>query len=318
MIAPLGIILMIWWMLLFAPACDGWRCTDCMPGTAIKNFSCVIYNISLMNCTWHVGRDAPRDTQYFLYWQNSREEEEEERECELYVEDENGRHTGCQFQKVTITGTKAYFVVNGSSKDSLIQFYDEYIELYTIEKLMPPLNVTANCDGIQKGCIIQWQRPQISHSNKDKCFKYEVYIKHKANPEEKTKDTFITENKNNYIFQNFNTKKRYLVKIRAAGGGCLVSKAWGEWSAPLEFGNEEIISPSVLVLFLSIVATLSVAILTILFCKRTGYWKAAFPQIPEPKNALHVLPDTTLETECKMQSITPETEEIILVDEVMK
>ncbi|XP_025910749.1 granulocyte-macrophage colony-stimulating factor receptor subunit alpha-like [Apteryx rowi] len=403
MVAPLGLIFMIQWMLLFAPVCGGWRCTDLempdspirnltlnrrkmemswvssmnfteyscsvnagdgeikikvkdttcmfernmapplhnganfsvtavninttyssictfipqgMPGTAITNFSCVIYNVSLMNCTWHAGRDAPGDTQYFLYWQNSGEEEE--RECELYVKDENGRHTGCQFQNVMIKDTTTYFMVNGSSKDSLIRFHDEYIKLYTIEKLMPPLNVTINCDGIQKGCIIQWQRPQISHSSKDECFKYEVDIKHKANPEEKTKDTYITERKNNYSFQNFNTKKRYLVKIRAAGSACLVNTAWGEWSAPLEFGNEEVISPSMLILLLTVVATLLVAVLTVLFCKRTGYWKAAFPQIPEPKNAFHVLPDTALKTECEMQSITPETEEIIVLAEVMK
>ncbi|NXA78315.1 CSF2R factor, partial [Thryothorus ludovicianus] len=43
-----------------------------MNGSAIENFSCVIYNILLMNCTWQAGRDAPADTQYFLYWQKSR------------------------------------------------------------------------------------------------------------------------------------------------------------------------------------------------------------------------------------------------------
>ncbi|NXI75572.1 CSF2R factor, partial [Rhipidura dahli] len=43
-----------------------------MNGSAIENFSCVIYNVFLMNCTWQAGRDAPADTQYFLYWQNSR------------------------------------------------------------------------------------------------------------------------------------------------------------------------------------------------------------------------------------------------------
>ncbi|KAM8821121.1 granulocyte-macrophage colony-stimulating factor receptor subunit alpha-like [Eudromia elegans] len=185
-----------------------------MPGTAIKNFSCVIYNISLMNCTWSVGRDAPGDTQYFLYWENSREEEENQ--CELYVKDKNGRHIGCQFQNVTITDNKiTYFIVNGSSKVSPIRFYDEYISLYKI-------------------------------------------------------------------------------------------------------GNEEVISPSILALAITAVATLLVAILTVLFCKRTGFWKAAFPQIPEPKSTFQVLPDTTTETEYKMQSITAEPEEIILAAELVK
>ncbi|KFZ52052.1 Granulocyte-macrophage colony-stimulating factor receptor subunit alpha, partial [Antrostomus carolinensis] len=146
-------------------------------GSAIENFSCVIYNVSLMNCTWQEGINAPGDTQYFLYWQNPRDNEE--MECELYIKDKNGRNTGCRFQNVRIETEIAYFLVNGSSKDFLIQFYDEYIELYKIEKLMPPSNITVNCDEIKNDCIIQWQRPQISHSNKDRCFKYEININYK-------------------------------------------------------------------------------------------------------------------------------------------
>ncbi|NXI75078.1 CSF2R factor, partial [Anseranas semipalmata] len=101
-----------------------------MNGSAIENFSCVIYDISLMNCTWQAGRDAPGDTQYFLYWMNSRDDDETE--CELYIKDENGRHTGCRFQNVTIKDKTTYFLVNGTSKDSQIRFYDTYIELYRI------------------------------------------------------------------------------------------------------------------------------------------------------------------------------------------
>ncbi|NXD81415.1 CSF2R factor, partial [Halcyon senegalensis] len=145
-------------------------------GSAIENFSCVIYNVSFMNCTWQAGRDAPRDTQYFLYWQNLRYDDA--RECELYIKDENGRNIGCRFQNVIIGYEEAYFLVNGSSKDSLIQSYGKNIQLYNIEKLMPPSNITVKCDKTKYHCIIQWQRPQISHSDKDKCFKYEINIKY--------------------------------------------------------------------------------------------------------------------------------------------
>ncbi|NWH58868.1 CSF2R factor, partial [Geococcyx californianus] len=146
-------------------------------GSAIENFSCVIYNASFMNCTWQAGRDAPEDTQYFLYWQNSRYDNM--MECELYIKDENGRNMGCRFQNVRITTQKAYFLVNGSSKDSLIQFYDESIQLYKIEMLMPPSNISVSCEETKNDCIIQWQQPRINHSNKDKCFKYEINIKYK-------------------------------------------------------------------------------------------------------------------------------------------
>ncbi|NWQ91981.1 CSF2R factor, partial [Burhinus bistriatus] len=148
-----------------------------MNGSAIENFSCVIYNVSLMNCTWQAGRDAPGDTQYFLYWQNSRYDDA--MECELYIKDENGRNTGCRFQNVNKETDNTYFLVNGSSNNSLIQFYDEYIQLYEIEILTPPLNVTANCTGDSSSCIITWQPPRTSPVKKRKCFEYEISIHNK-------------------------------------------------------------------------------------------------------------------------------------------
>ncbi|NXP48830.1 CSF2R factor, partial [Heliornis fulica] len=151
-------------------------------GSAIENFSCVIYNVSFMNCTWQAGRHAPEDTQYYLYWKNW--ENMDEKECELYVTDENGRNTGCRFQNVNIGENKEniYFLVNGSSKDSLIQFYDEYIEPYKIEILTPPLNVTVNCTGDSAGCIITWNPPHTSHLKvveTVQCFEYEIDIRKK-------------------------------------------------------------------------------------------------------------------------------------------
>ncbi|XP_019467571.1 granulocyte-macrophage colony-stimulating factor receptor subunit alpha-like [Meleagris gallopavo] len=284
-------------------------------GSAIENFSCVIYDISLMNCTWHAGRNAPGDTQYFLYWQNSRNDDQTE--CELYMKDENDRNMGCKFQNVTIKDKTTYFLVNGSHKAFLIQFYDNYTKLYTIgKKLMPPSNVTVSCDKNSRSCTIQWQQPQINHSNKDRCFKYEVEITSKGNSAEWTNQSYTKEIITSHIVQNPNMGKKNLVKIRAAGHTCRVNKDWGEWSAAVEFGNEEI-SSSVWILPVVAVATLSIAIFTIFFCKRTGYWKAAFPQVPKPKDPFHGQPDINPQMmECKMQSVTSETEQIIVVAEV--
>ena len=55
-------------------------------------------------------------------------------ECELYIKDENGRNTGSRFQNVRIGDEEAYYLVNGSSNGSVIQFYDKYIQLYKIGK----------------------------------------------------------------------------------------------------------------------------------------------------------------------------------------
>uniref|UniRef100_A0A8C9FDQ9 Type I cytokine receptor cytokine-binding domain-containing protein n=1 Tax=Pavo cristatus TaxID=9049 RepID=A0A8C9FDQ9_PAVCR len=147
-------------------------------GSAIENFSCVIYDISLMNCTWQAGRNAPGGTQYFLYWQNSRDDDQTE--CELYTKDENDRNVGCKFQNVTIKGKTTYFLVNGSHKTFLIQFYDNYTKLYTIERLPPPLNVTANCTSNPGGCIITWQQPLLSHVENRNCFQYEIDIQNEV------------------------------------------------------------------------------------------------------------------------------------------
>ncbi|NXT96695.1 CSF2R factor, partial [Anhinga rufa] len=146
-----------------------------MNESAIENFSCVIYNVSLMNCTWQAGRGAPGDTQYFLYWKNVIDDNETE--CELYIKDESGRNTGCRFKNVRIETDKAYFLVNGSSKASVIQFYDEYVQLYKTEIFTPPLNVTANCTRDPAGCIITWQPPLTSHKKSEDCFRYEISIK---------------------------------------------------------------------------------------------------------------------------------------------
>ncbi|NXT81074.1 CSF2R factor, partial [Zapornia atra] len=148
-------------------------------GSAAENFSCVVYNVSFMNCTWQAGRGAPEDTQYFLYWKHW--SATHETECELYIKDEHGRNTGCRFQNVMIGAEKAsvYFLVNGSSSDSLIQLYDEYIKLYKIEILTPPRNITVSCTGGSAGCIITWNPPVTSHVEKTDCFEYAINIQNK-------------------------------------------------------------------------------------------------------------------------------------------
>ncbi|NXD67530.1 CSF2R factor, partial [Eolophus roseicapillus] len=156
-----------------------------MNGTAIENFVCVIFNVSFMNCTWHVGRNASGDTQYFLYWKTSRQVDLlESREfwkedftgCQNYMKDNYGRHTGCRFQNVTIENKRAHFLVNGSRNGQNIQSISDYI---LVEKLTPPLNVTVNCTEASHGCEIQWQPPRTSHVKRRACFKYEIVIENK-------------------------------------------------------------------------------------------------------------------------------------------
>ncbi|XP_066169637.1 granulocyte-macrophage colony-stimulating factor receptor subunit alpha-like isoform X2 [Sylvia atricapilla] len=261
-----------------------------MNGSAIENFSCVIYNIFLMNCTWQAGRDAPADTQYFLYWQKSIEDNQ--MECELYIKAENGRNMGCIFQNVSVGHEKAYFLVNGSSKDSLIQFYDEYIDLYEIEILTAPLNVTANCTRDSASCIITWHPPLRSQEKKAKCFQYEINIQNKDEPKEEKKLPKVRNDR--YEFQNYNEKKRYTVKIRARGENCLVSSNWGEWSKPIEFGQGEDYFIFVILFLIALGTTLITLLLYCLF-KRYCSLEKIFPPIPQPRDKFKSEEDIQIE-----------------------
>ncbi|XP_009868699.1 PREDICTED: granulocyte-macrophage colony-stimulating factor receptor subunit alpha-like [Apaloderma vittatum] len=282
-------------------------------GSAIVNFSCVIYNISFMNCTWQAGKNAPGDTQYFLYWQNSRDDKE--MECELYFKDENGRNIGCRFQNVTINSEKAYFLVNGSSKDSLIQFHDEYIQLYKIEILTPPLNVTANCAGDSAGCVITWQPPLTSHVENIRCFQYEISIQNKDRSKEAKEDAPLRVRNNSYNFQNYNKKKIYTLRIRARGKSCLISSNWGEWSEPIEFGRGKDYFISV-ILFLIALGTISMSVLQYCLCKRYCSVKSIFSPVPQPRDKFNASTDEDIQAESVNLTKKSCTEEITMVEEM--
>ncbi|XP_075296709.1 granulocyte-macrophage colony-stimulating factor receptor subunit alpha-like isoform X2 [Opisthocomus hoazin] len=285
---------------------------EAMNGTAIENFVCVIFNVSFMNCTWHVGQTVSEDIQYFLYWRISKKEDFTE--CQNYIKDHFGRHTGCRFQDVAIENKRATFLVNGSRSGENIQLYKKTIHLYEVEKLTPPLNVTVNCTEASHACEIRWQPPRTSHVKRHACFKYEIVIENKADPEKNIKTTSRTERSitgNSYIFWSFSAEKRYSVKIRATDNGCLVSTSWGEWSTPVEFGKEQLTSSSYVLFLIPVLATSFV----IFLCTVSIYLKKTSATVPQPRDPFHELSPTDFQTEYKNQFIKHETEEIITIIE---
>ncbi|XP_064000021.1 granulocyte-macrophage colony-stimulating factor receptor subunit alpha-like [Pogoniulus pusillus] len=281
-----------------------------MNGTAIENFVCVIFNVSFMNCTWHVGRTSSGETQYYLYWRNSRKEDFTG--CQNYIKDIYGKHTGCRFQNVTIENKVADFLINGSKSGQNIQSFKKKIILYKIEILTPPLNVTVNCTEASRGCEIQWQPPRTSHVKRRGCFKYEIVIENKVDLKKNTLKTKSSITGNSYIFESFNTEKRYSVKLRATDNGCLVSTNWGEWSTPVEFGKEQLASTSSYLLFLIPVLSASLVLFIFTICI---YLKKTSATVPRPRDPFHELCSTDFQMERKNQVINHETEEIITVIE---
>nr|XP_006135917.2 granulocyte-macrophage colony-stimulating factor receptor subunit alpha-like isoform X1 [Pelodiscus sinensis]XP_014435370.1 granulocyte-macrophage colony-stimulating factor receptor subunit alpha-like isoform X1 [Pelodiscus sinensis]XP_025033614.1 granulocyte-macrophage colony-stimulating factor receptor subunit alpha-like isoform X1 [Pelodiscus sinensis] len=284
-------------------------------GTRVENFSCVIYNISFMNCTWDAGRKAPINTQYCLSLQYP--SEKDALKCPHYIKDALGRHISCSFQNVTIIKDPVYFLVKGDSNELEIQFYDEFIKLYEIEKLTPPVNITVNCSEDQPRCIVQWKRPQLSHEERDidQCFEYEIDIRNKktnANPEENKNEPHTAQG-TSFTFENYNVKKKYSLKIRAKGDACLISKKWGEWSEPIDFGNTDgaaLMYP--IVLLLIAIGTILVALLIFFLCKRCCNLKKMFPPVPQPKNKFYELQKEGMDPPLTKY----ETEEITTVEEV--
>uniref|UniRef100_A0A8C0E6K0 Interleukin 5 receptor subunit alpha n=1 Tax=Balaenoptera musculus TaxID=9771 RepID=A0A8C0E6K0_BALMU len=112
------------------------------PGTSIVNLTCTTntkannythlrpYQVSL-HCTWLVGKGAPEDTQYFLYYRYGSWTEE----CQEYSKDTLQRNIACWFPRTFINskGRDSLAVyVNGSSEEAAIKPFDELFALHAI------------------------------------------------------------------------------------------------------------------------------------------------------------------------------------------
>ncbi|KAG5197570.1 hypothetical protein MG293_017505 [Ovis ammon polii] len=205
------------------------------PGTEIVNLTCTTntkadnythfqpYQVSL-HCTWLVGKDAPDDTQYFLYYRyRSRIEE-----CQEYSKDVLQRNVACWFPRTFINskGRDSLAVyVNGSSKEAAIKPFDQLFALHAIDRVNPPANVTAELKGT---CLsIHWEKPVSAFPSH--CFDYEVKIynakKGYFQTEKMTTNTLIT------IIDDVS---KYYIQVRAAVSSvCRATGLWSEWSQPI-------------------------------------------------------------------------------------
>ncbi|XP_074156358.1 granulocyte-macrophage colony-stimulating factor receptor subunit alpha-like [Sminthopsis crassicaudata] len=250
--------------------------------TAAKNFSCVIYNIYFMNCTWAVGKAAPDDVQYYLYSQNA--EKNQERECTNYIKDSQKRHVGCHFDELNRFRGKAYFLVTGSSKRIKIKnFCSEKISLFSIEKYNAPFNITVNCS--KSDCLIQWQKPRTRIEIGDSEFRYMLCIQKLGSDIDIQIET-PGSTKNEYVYTNFDMEEKYILKIRARHRRA----SWGYWSKPIEFGSsaEQKRSPIYNYILMVFGTVVFVLIIIFLFRKRYRIMQKLFPPIPQIKDKVNI------------------------------
>ncbi|XP_036600058.1 granulocyte-macrophage colony-stimulating factor receptor subunit alpha-like [Trichosurus vulpecula] len=252
--------------------------------TAAKNFSCHVYNVEFMNCTWTVGRAAPNDVQYYLYSQNAKRQQE--RECPSYIKDSQKRHVGCHFDKVDGFRGKGYFLVTGTSKRREISnLCSGTISLLSIEIWVAPSNITVNCS--KSNCLIRWLKPKTKLRIGDAEFKYQLFIQKQDLQYTHNDEVNIPGSpKNEYDFQNYDMEIKHILKIRASRR----DGNWGEWSEPIEFGGYEKpkSSPTYVYIYILVIFATAVLVLIIMFIfKRYFVMQRLFPQIPQIKDKVN-------------------------------
>ncbi|XP_069502316.1 interleukin-5 receptor subunit alpha [Ambystoma mexicanum] len=249
--------------------------------TSVTNLMCVTYvdfdNAVCLNCTWIAGKNAPRDTKYFLFYRYSKFTEE----CQQYilnVQDET--HMGCNFVKTKIKimrgGTLIIFV-NGSSDNAIIQPFYKLFDTDFIEKIHPPRNVELSQQ--DEFLEIQWKIPYSSFPNR--CFKYEVKISDLKTGKEEVKPS---DNNRTNIFRN--VRSRHSVQVRAKGrDACRDNPSWSEWSEPAFTVEDHQDGMFILTISLSLALFVLGLILAIVF-RRFHVCRKMFPPIPSPESTL--------------------------------
>ncbi|CAD7684954.1 unnamed protein product [Nyctereutes procyonoides] len=258
------------------------------PGTSIMNLTCTTntifnnsnplrpYQVSL-HCTWLVGKDAPEDTQYFLYYRYGSMTEE----CQEYRKDTLKRNIACWFPRTFISsrGSDSLAVqVKGSSKHTIIKTFDQLFALHEIDRINPPENVTAVIEG--SGLSIQWKKPVSAFPIH--CFEYEVKIYNTR------KNYFQTEKiTTNAFISIIDDISKYSIQVRAAVSSvCRQMGFWSEWSQPLQVGNDDQ-KPFTEWFLIVLMATICFILLIFsLICKIGHLWNRLFPPVPAPKSSI--------------------------------
>ncbi|XP_012919895.1 granulocyte-macrophage colony-stimulating factor receptor subunit alpha isoform X3 [Mustela putorius furo] len=241
-------------------------------GSGAMNFSCFIYNVRLMNCSWAPGPRAPADVCYRLFWH------EDEAECVHYVTDPTGTRVGCHFDELgEPQGMDNYFfLLNGTSSETAIPFLDFVpFEARKIEKYDPPTNIMIAHNTSHH--IIRWENPEMRYELSTQVLYYELDIQRPGSASKTNPVLQRGQDSNVYVVPRSAVRPDTTLRLRVR---YVHNELWSEWSPTLRLGLPEDF-PGALVGVL-VAASAVPALVLVCFCK----WYSLFPRIPQVKKEL--------------------------------
>lgn len=286
-------------------------------GTAARNFSCAIYNAAFMNCTWAPGPVAPSDVQYSLYMRQLKaNSESNETECPHYIPD-SGTHRGCHLRDISKLKYRTFFLVNGTSRGTEIQFFDLILSTREMEQISPPDNISVQCNASH--CVLQWNQPRTKTYLTYLDFQYQLGIRTQNTERARGDNSVINvsgEVHNLYHLPSPEPRGPHSLRIRAADsrGG-----PWGHWSRPVEFGSRGQEGGLLHVYLLVVLGTLVCALVLGFLLNRSHGLRRLFPPIPQVKDK--VTPNDQVDHQVDWAHVTTgagkdDLEDVLTVQEV--
>ncbi|KAM6151189.1 granulocyte-macrophage colony-stimulating factor receptor subunit alpha-like [Rhynchocyon petersi] len=253
-------------------------------GSSPVNFSCIIYNVHSMNCSWQPGPCAPADVQYHLdTWTKMygrQETEDDLTECPQYLEDKHGVQVGCHFPDLSeLKGWQFYFRLNGTSQHTAVPFLDfPKFEGFHLEKYNPPTDISVEYNSSNH--LLRWENPQRRLTpDSSHMLEYELNVQKKG----RSRDPVIQEGRdtNVYVVPSVDSHGEHSVRIRVRHK---YSSLWSEWSRTIAFGLPEEEDNGVTVVVSVVVASVVFTMVMTFLFRRYSVGQKLFPPIPHVKS----------------------------------
>ncbi|XP_064000082.1 interleukin-5 receptor subunit alpha-like [Pogoniulus pusillus] len=287
------------------------------PPVYIWNLSCVIYNISFLNCTWCIKAEAPEDIQILFSYRHAGKHFE----CQQYKQNARKKNIGCHMKEKYFQPSKKINVnitVKDLRNNSRGLTYCKAFTPQTIEKLNAPSNVSVSLE--RRSIKLRWKPPPTIGSARTQCFLYQVKMTdHKI--------VNVTGEKYEYPFHKL--AKKCAAQVRVKKDTCMRNKIWSEWSDPVFIPVEKTVD-MMLLSFTSSCLLVFLGGFLICACKRYRCLKFLTMPVPHPSDNIKswlatdethgqkpMLMQTEMHSEFTMR-ITEENENEVFQEKSMK